>query len=77
MISKRTNVISTRTRVISTRKVQFSMAECDFTRTVWFPHSHECNSDTYEFDYDTFELDLYTQSVIFTHKVQFQHAQEW
>jgi hypothetical protein len=33
------SVISTSTIVISTRKMQFSSADCDFTRKVWFPHT--------------------------------------
>jgi hypothetical protein len=35
---------------------------------VWFTHA-ECNFDTYEFDKDTLECDLYTKCVISTRRV--------
>jgi hypothetical protein len=60
-------VINIRTSVISTRTLYVLIS----TRRVCFPHTHKSNVDTYaceydthEFDNDTLECDLYTQSAI-------------
>jgi hypothetical protein len=74
------SVISTHTRLVSTRRVRFSHAECDFTCRVIL-HAHDskyaCEYDTHKYDNDTLECDSYTQSVISTRRVWFQHSQDW
>jgi hypothetical protein len=66
--NKKKSAIPTRTSVISTRKEWFLHVKCNYhPLSVIF--THECNFDTYEYENDTFECDLSTQSVFYTRRV--------